>query len=141
MGCGWQRRHCRALLRWGRELVGAEKSGTDNELRHIIAGTVPGTLIAVGTNDTIVRSSNGGENWDLVVDSRTKSPLRRVIAHQGVLIAVGDQGTVIRSKDNGATWLPAENSGTPENLERLVAASDGVLIACGNLGTIVRSTE
>lgn len=118
-----------------------KKSGTDNELRHIIAGTVPGTLIAVGTNDTIVRSSNGGENWDLVVDSRTKSPLRRVIAHQGVLIAVGDQGTVIRSKDNGATWLPAENSGTPENLERLVAASDGVLIACGNLGTIVRSTD
>lgn len=115
-------------------------SGTASELRDIVAGNAPGSLIAVGVNGTIVRSIDGGENWDLV-GSPTKNDLRQILAYQGILIAVGSQGTVIRSKDNGASWLPAENSGAPESLARLVAASDGVLVACGSQGAIVRSTD
>ncbi|RUO77648.1 WD40/YVTN/BNR-like repeat-containing protein [Idiomarina seosinensis] len=65
------------------------------------------TAIAVGAYNTIVRTDDGGQNWQLLND-RLDNPngfhLNAITASQQQLYIAGEAGTAYRSKDSGNSW-------------------------------------
>lgn len=64
--------------------------------------------IAVGSNGTIIGTSDGGNTWSSGTSGTTKN-LRKVFV-SGLTIptitVVGDDGTILRSTNAGVTWTP-----------------------------------
>lgn len=58
-------------------------------------------LFLVG-NGRLLRSSNGGENWDVLVTS--SGPNHLLYEFDGALFLGSEEGRIQRSKDNGSTW-------------------------------------
>lgn len=89
------------------------------------------TVIAVGDNGIIRRSTDAGVTWSSIV-SGVSNQLRAVdfaADGSGALVAVGSFGTYLSSSDNGVTWT-SKNIGTAETLES-VAVRTGQSIAVG----------
>ena len=104
-----------------------------------IAVTKTGTVLAVG--DGIIRSSDGGDNWELVYDnSRGFLP---IISIEDEQYAGGSSGGfdgrgdgVLRSKDDGKTWEVLNNGLT--NIEVLsLTYSDNKIYAGTSEGVFV----
>lgn len=72
------------------------------------------SMIAVGTQGTILRTTDGGAGWTHVA-AGSSSDLYSVCfmdAYTGV--AVGDQGTILRTLDGGVTWtIQSSNTTLP----------------------------
>jgi photosystem II stability/assembly factor-like uncharacterized protein len=67
----------------------------------------------------ILRTTNGGDTWDLQ-DAGTTSALHSVIAiDQNTALAVGSDGTILKTKDGGAVWSPKNNTGVTDTLHSM----------------------
>jgi len=96
---------------------------------------MPGALVAVGENGTILKSTNNGNSWS--VRQITTNWLSQVRYLNGVLVAVGDNGTILTSTNaNSWTYTP---SGFP--WLNAVEYVDGVWFAAGNQGTVLGSQD
>jgi photosystem II stability/assembly factor-like uncharacterized protein len=61
---------------------------------------------AVGTNGTILKTTNGGTHWTLQT-SGTTTELRSVdFADNSTGWAVGEVGTILRTTNSGTNWTP-----------------------------------
>ncbi|MBN2031528.1 T9SS type A sorting domain-containing protein [bacterium] len=66
------------------------------------------TAIAVGDGGTIMKTSDGGSNWDLL-NSGTNDDLNAVcFVSQNTGWVVGDNNTVLKTTDGGLSWIPQE---------------------------------
>lgn len=66
--------------------------------------------VAVGTGGTIIKTTDGGESWE-VLDSSFDIDLEGVdYVEEGVIVAVGYSGTIIRTTDGGVTWTNVEHA-------------------------------
>jgi photosystem II stability/assembly factor-like uncharacterized protein len=109
------------------------------EPRDLLAVSGAGTVaLIVGQRGTILRSTDGGENWALVA-SGTHRSLAAVWTSGAAAAAVGSDGTIVWSADGGATWA-AGQGGTEAHLKAVRGAGAG-LVAVGHGGTILRSTD
>ncbi len=102
------------------------------------------TVLAVGTNGTILKSYNQGQSW-----SQRPSPVsvtfNSIISGFPMdLIAVGDNGKVIYSGDMGETWVQ-QISGTSSTLRSLSVINlwsfTSIVHAVGDNGTILKTTN
>ena len=73
------------------------------------------TIIAVGVDGYIIRSTDGGNNW-ATVDAGTTQTLRRVRWYSSSLVvALGNGGFAMKSSDKGTTWTML-NTGVTKSL-------------------------
>ncbi|MGI6291750.1 MAG: YCF48-related protein [Bacteroidales bacterium] len=62
------------------------------------------TVIAVGANGYVIRTTNGGNNWDTVF-STTKNHLNKIMfLDDFVGYICGDKGAILRTENSGLTW-------------------------------------
>ena len=69
------------------------------------------TAIVVGEDGRIIRTTDGGENWDLPISGVTNNLNSVFFANSDTGWAVGDWGIILKSTDGGITWKKT-NSGT-----------------------------
>lgn len=98
------------------------------------------TGVIVGPTGTILRTTDGGENW-IVQNSGTSADLFGVAfadANHGIV--VGASGTIVRTTDGGSTWVSQE-SGTDVELRGVWVTSVNTATAAGVQGTILRTND
>jgi len=95
---------------------------------------------AVGRNDFVVRTNDGGATW-MDISASTGDHLNGVFfttANNGYV--VGKVGSIIHSVDSGTTWL-AQTSGTLQELSAVYFVSDAIGWAVGFSGTILTTSD
>jgi photosystem II stability/assembly factor-like uncharacterized protein len=97
------------------------------------------TVVAVGADGAMVRSTDGGATWKDVA-SGTLHNLSAVWGSDSLFVAVGSAGTILVSRDGGTAWAPPDSSLAGRPLVR-VAASNGALVAVGPYGNVGRSKD
>ncbi len=125
---------------WGKELTAVALGG----------GNDGNTVVVVGENGLIARSTNRGTSWSLSAGVFDSIPGVRVLTTKKLnaisltapnwVIVMGDSGVVLQSRDGGASWK-AQNSRTTNDL-KAVGTADGVsIVAVGAGGTIIGSGD
>ncbi len=118
-------------------------SGTTQRLNSLRVTPSPfnGTVLAVGNNGAITRSTNTGNTW-IASTPVTSANLYGAEFNFTYDYAVGDNGTILWSFDGGANWSQVQ-SGTTRNLKAIGLNPNfqSVVVAVGEKGTIVRSTN
>ncbi len=98
---------------------------------------------AVGHDETILRTRDGGASWELVhAAPEAERPLLDVWfrdAENG--IAVGAYGTLLATRDGGTTWNARPVSAEDFHLNQIAAAADGTLYIAGEAGHLYRSDD
>jgi hypothetical protein len=106
----------------------------------------PGGLVAVGTNGTLLQSTDG-QTWTTRT-SGTTDWLTAVTYGNGRYVAVGDHGRIISSTD-GATWTAITQTATTQRLNNVAFADNNrtpfphtsEFVAIGENGTIIYSFD
>ena len=124
----------------------SQPSGTTNDL-YGVSFADQNNGIAVGSDGTIRRTTNGGTTW-MPQSSGTTNDLYEVSfnnANNGT--AVGANGTILRTTDGGTTWN-LQPSGTTNNLYSVcfTDSNTGTAVGCGWNGPnweniIIRTTN
>ncbi len=98
------------------------------------------TSTLVGDYGTIVRTTDGGNNWTIQSSGTTQTLWAVSFTDSSNGTAVGEVGTILRTTDGGAHWI-TQPSGTVLNL-RAVSFTDGNSgTAVGEGGVILRTTD
>ncbi len=85
--------------------------------------------IAVGTFGTILKTSDGGENWTLIPTGRTDEFKGVFLISSTEGFVTGSSGSILKTTDGGENWIPVA-SGTTNSL-------NDVFFSDENKGTIV----
>lgn len=121
-------------------------SGTDNRLLSVSVNAT-GVALTVGAFGTVLKSTDGGLNWEKIspewinIMPQGEEP-HLYVAHvdeKGVLTIAGEFGLILRSADGGATWKTL-NKGEASVFAMHVRA-DGVGYAVGQAGAMLRTTD
>ncbi len=99
---------------------------------------------AVGHDEIILRTRDGGASWERVhAAPEHEKPLLDVWfkdAQRG--LAVGAYGMILETNDGGTTWEPKMVHGEDDfHLNQIVAASDGALYIAAESGHLYRSDD
>jgi len=98
------------------------------------------TVTAVGDAGTIIRTTNGGDNWEFQISGTTDNLRAVSFIDSKTGATVGTLGTILRTTDYGDTWI-SQSSGTNNDLFGIsfTDANNGVVV--GDEGTILRTTN
>lgn len=121
-------------------------SGTDARLMSV-DGNSDGLTFVVGSFGTVLRSDDGGLNWEsltidweAILDDFVEPHLYDVtVSADGVVTAVGEFGLVIRSEDGGETWDDVHIGAA--SLFGLRLAASGLGYAVGQDSQIIRTED
>jgi len=105
-----------------------------------IARSKSGTLLVAGEAGTLLRSRDGGENWDRPVSPYQGSFFGIVAADDGGLLTFGLKGNVFRSTDDGDTWS-AVVTGDQRTLLSGMTQADGTIVLVGSAGAVLKSSN
>jgi photosystem II stability/assembly factor-like uncharacterized protein len=101
-------------------------------------GTGPGDVFAVGTEGTILHTTDA-RTWTPKA-SGVRHNLRAIWGTKGAIFVVGDYGTILRSADAGETWT-ALGSASAKDLHAVWGIAGGDVLAVGEDGLILRRTR
>ncbi|MCU0251885.1 MAG: YCF48-related protein [Vicinamibacterales bacterium] len=99
---------------------------------------------AVGHDEVIVRTRDGGLTWQRVHNAPERErPLLDVwFADARTGLAVGAYGGLLATRDGGDTWAPSTvHGGDDAHLNQIAAAADGTLFLAGEAGHLYRSDD
>jgi len=99
---------------------------------------------AVGHDEVILRTRDGGASWERVhAAPEHEKPLLDVwFANAQRGLAVGAYGMILGTNDGGATWEPKTVHGEDDfHLNQIAAASDGTLYIAAEAGHLYRSDD
>lgn len=117
-----------------------QESPVENGRYSDVMFTDVDTGTIVGSSGTILRTTDGGDNW-LAQDSGTEAALDGVsFADTRTGLAVGAEGTILRTTDGGATWV-SQDSGTDAALRGVWLHDANTGTAVGASGTIVQTSD
>jgi photosystem II stability/assembly factor-like uncharacterized protein len=117
----------------------AQTSGTSDAL-YAAAALTRQVVVAVGSNGTIVRTTDGGATWASVT-SGTTATLRAISSNgDGIVWIVGDGGAMLRSSDAGATFTTF-SSGTTRMLSAVASLGPNDVLVGDAVGFLRRSTD
>jgi len=100
------------------------------------------TLIAVGVNSEVFRSSDSGKTWNKasIPTSIGLRDMSAVSIHKRLALVVGAAGTILSSTDSGVTWY-LQKSGTVTDLGSVVMLDDTLALASGDAGLILKTVN
>ncbi len=113
-----------------------QDSGTTENLNDVFCLN-PDTVMVVGENGTILRTTDGGTNW-LPLPGITTHNLKEVQFAGATGYILGENNTLLKSTDYGASWQQL-NISTSDTLTALYVSSPDTLYVCGSNGLIMRS--
>lgn len=98
------------------------------------------TILVVGNNGLIARSTDHGHNWDkqYVVPNNYLNDV--LFCSPNMAIVVGNKGSIYKSDNAGIDWVKI-NSGTTYNIKALAATSIDNIWAVGDSSLILHSTD
>jgi photosystem II stability/assembly factor-like uncharacterized protein len=99
---------------------------------------------AVGHDEVVVRTRDGGLTWDRVHNApEHEKPLLDVwFADARTGLAVGAYGGLLATRDGGDSWTPTPVHGEDDfHLNQITAAADGTLFLAGEAGHLYRSGD
>jgi len=120
----------------------SQSTGVDGDLISL-DGCCHGTLFAVGSEGTIIRSRDGGP-WTIQRSPATEvaGPLRAIKVISDLRAwAVGYSGNVIHTEDGGHTWITVTVPSAANLWSVNVRDSGRVVWATGDGGTLVQSVD
>lgn len=97
------------------------------------------TVIAVGNDGSLVRSSDAGSSWSLIAIN-TISSLQDITFSGNTGYAVGDSGVIIKTTNAGFDWSRLY-SGTNQGLSGVSFSTTQIGTAVGKNGTVLRTTD
>jgi photosystem II stability/assembly factor-like uncharacterized protein len=104
-----------------------------------------GAIVMTGHNGDVLRSLDGGRNWqgsEISIDgSKNYLSAIRFDARSGSLVAAGQGGTIARSTDGGASWSKASGELVGDVRGLIDDTARGRLWAFGSGGMIMRSID
>jgi photosystem II stability/assembly factor-like uncharacterized protein len=106
---------------------------------HDIYFVTPTQGWAIGEQGTLLRSTDGGDTWELVTGSADRLRGASFVSRRRGW-AVGGWGTVLRTKDAGRSWRPQE-SGTRRELRDVWGIDENRAVAVGRNGAIIRTED
>ena len=116
-----------------------QNSGTTENLNDVYCISAD-TVVVVGNNGIILRTTDGGTNW-LPVSNPASANLHQVaFADTQTGYAVGDNGTLLKTTDAGVSWQSLTTNTTENLLALSVVASDTLFVA-GTNGLIMKSVD
>lgn len=99
------------------------------------------TGIVVGGDGNIMRTSDGGENWEFI-ETASSYLFDIKYINSSEAIAVGRNGNVLKSTDDGASWTDISTAEIPSvDLFGFAAPTQTIYFAVGAEGTIVKSAD
>ena len=116
-----------------------QNSGTTETLGDVFCVTAD-TVVVVGSNGTILRTTNGGNHWNSVTNPATEHLFRVQFIDTQIGFITGLNGTLLRSIDAGQTWQSL-NTGTTEGLSALSCISNDTIYVAGTNGYISKTTD
>src|SRR5581483_319926 len=119
--------------------VQGPSQATGNTLRAVAALDFK-TIIAVGEQGSILRTTDAGLNWKLISSGISAELSGVSFADANTGIAVGSDGFILRTLDGGSTWT-SQASGTTDWLRAASFSEAGTATVAGEGGTILRSTD
>lgn len=105
-----------------------------------IARTPDGALFLVGEAGTLLRSRDGGQNWDPVPPPYEGSLFGLVALADGQLLVHGLRGHVFRSNNGGAGWQPVPTP-VPTLLMQGLRLRNGLVVLAGQSGNFLVSRD
>ncbi len=116
-----------------------QNSGTTENLNDVYCISAD-TVVVVGNNATILRTTDGGTNW-LPVSNPASVNLHQVaFANNQTGYAVGDNGTLLKTTDAGMSWQSLTTN-TTENLLTLSIVSADTIYTGGTNGLIMKTVD
>lgn len=110
----------------------------DRNLYHVFADQ-KGTLYISAEQGTVLKSTDGGTNWDYLATGGKGSLWSGVAMTDGRIVVGGLLGSLFQSSDGGATWQPLKAE-TKSSITNLVANGKG-LMAVGLDGLVMKQRE
>lgn len=119
---------------WAERQISAED-------RHfnVLTRLADGTLLLAGEAGTLLRSGDGGTQWEKLVSPYTGSFFGLQPLAQGGVLAFGMRGNIFRSEDRGASWQAAVADS--ENALFGGLATDDLIVLVGQNGTVLVSRD
>lgn len=108
----------------------AQNSGTDSHLEGVYFNDI-NNGIAVGSEGAIIRTTDGGDTWNVIPSGTTLDLYNVTYATASKIFVVGEEGTILISEDAGLTWNP-QNSETPKKIRNVIFADDNTGFAVGS---------
>lgn len=153
LGVGLSQSHAIAVGQQGQIFVRDQgkgwskaSSGTDNRLLSVSVNA-NGAAVAVGAFGTVLKSGDGGQNWEKVSPEWIKimpqgEEPHLYVAHvdeKGVFTIAGEFGLILRSTDAGVTWKTLHKG--EASVFAMQVRADGVGYAVGQAGSMLRTTD
>ncbi|KVX54894.1 WD40/YVTN/BNR-like repeat-containing protein [Burkholderia stagnalis] len=107
----------------------------DRNLYHIFADR-QGALYVVSELGAVLKSTDGGTNWNYLQTGGKGSLWTGVVLPDGRIVVGGLLGSLFQSSDGGASWAPL-NPETKSSITDLVATGNG-LLAVGLDGLVLK---
>ncbi|MBN1634788.1 MAG: T9SS type A sorting domain-containing protein [Ignavibacteria bacterium] len=112
------------------------QTGFSYDINSIIILSDTNNLIAAGSNGLIIKSTNGGLNWNQQ-QSGTNNTLRKIyILSQDDIRICGDNGTILRTTNGGDNWT-IQDVNSQSHIYSLTSVSTTRAVAVGSGGTIL----
>jgi len=116
-----------------------QDSGTTENLNDVYCISAD-TVVVVGDNGTILRTTNGGSDWLPVSNPATGNLHQVQFIDTQTGYAAGDSGVILKTTDAGVSWQNL-NTNTTENLLALSVLSSDILFVGGNNGLIMKTMD
>ncbi|QQX89343.1 glycosyl hydrolase (plasmid) [Cupriavidus necator] len=125
---------------WARTTLPKPPGGgkADRNLYHVFADR-QGALYVSAEQGAVLKSTDGGVNWDYLATGGKGSLWSGVAMPDGRIVVGGLLGSLFQSSDGGATWRPLKAE-TKSSVTSLATAGKG-LIAVGLDGLVVKQRE
>ncbi|WP_011296134.1 WD40/YVTN/BNR-like repeat-containing protein [Cupriavidus necator] len=107
----------------------------DRNLYHVFADQ-KGALYISAEQGIVLKSTDGGANWDYLATGSKGSLWSGVAMPDGRIVVGGLLGSVFQSKDGGATWSPLK-TGTKSSITELTAVGNE-LVGVGLDGLVMK---
>lgn len=122
-------------------LTWAERQITTED-RHFnaLARLADGTLLLAGEAGTLLRSGDGGTQWEKLASPYPGSFFGLLPLAQGGVLAFGMRGNIFRSDNRGATWQ-AVVAGSDSALFGGLSHGDGLVVLVGQNGIVLVSRD
>nr|WP_315597391.1 YCF48-related protein [uncultured Cupriavidus sp.] len=125
---------------WSRTTLPKPPGGgkADRNLYHVFADR-HGALYVSAEQGTVLKSTDGGANWNYLATGGKGSLWSGVAMPDGRIVVGGLLGSLFQSSDGGATWSELKTQ-TKNSITNLIATGKGI-VAVGLDGLVLKQSE